>query len=69
MRRPTKFELVVNRAKAPVVSVPPTLLATAEGPGLGKCKNFARAAHCAFARPRGRARGGRNRVRAEVYRV
>jgi hypothetical protein len=25
-----KFEWVVNRAKAPVVSVPPTLLATAD---------------------------------------
>ena len=29
MRRPTKFELVINRAKALVVSVPPTL-ATAD---------------------------------------
>jgi hypothetical protein len=30
MRRPTKFELVINCAKALVVSVPPTLLATAD---------------------------------------
>ena len=30
MRRPTKFELVINRAKALVVSVPPTPLATAD---------------------------------------
>ena len=30
MRRPTKFELVINRAKALVASVPPTLLATAD---------------------------------------
>jgi hypothetical protein len=30
MRPPTKFALVINRAKALVVSVPPTLLATAD---------------------------------------
>jgi len=30
MRRLTKFELVINRAKALVVSVPPTPLATAD---------------------------------------
>ena len=30
MRRPTKFEFVINRAKALVVSVPPTLSTTAD---------------------------------------
>jgi len=30
MRRPTKFEFVINRARTLVVSVPPTLLATAD---------------------------------------
>jgi hypothetical protein len=30
IRQPTKFELVINRKKALVVSVPPTLLATAD---------------------------------------